>query len=488
MTRVFMSGCGAIVVAASCGPEAPPEQSGGSGSQGEEVSGPGPTTGATGSPTSTGGDEAGGSSGTGDSEPPPPALPQACTLVRVEGDARVPIDADSLLALRMSIVDPGAPQTPPRVMTVQYDIFGESHSNYRARSFVLESWPAGVVESEASLPLTRAGHSISRLAPLATPGEFAYVWTGDPRGDNSYDTFFSVLDVDAWSVGGEVLLASNTNPDFVDLLATPSLGRFVSTYITDSYGLTPKGESSGASLGILDIDGSPLVAATPLTLGALAPGGNVRSFWAGESVAVAIGHNACAVGDPLCSPHAVMLARPGAPDRHGAAADGFTSTQVIEGLASTQYVSRPAITREAGFSWMIWFEGQTEDYADEHRSLRGVVLTDDANMIPWPPDDPAPGPIEFLADTDMESWPSVLVSQWGITAVYRTHASTFEVHHHDFAFKPLGAPIVLELDSSMAQFPAMGMLAHPHALLLAWGEQVDEDVSIRMVQLECGEN
>ncbi len=474
-----------------CGPGLPPADSSatesataGSGTGGSDsgdsaggsVAEPSPTDGAT------------AGSGTGDGEPPMPVMPEACALVRVEGDARVPIDADSISALRLSVLDPGDPRTPARVMTIQDETFGSAHSNYRARSFVLESWPDGVLETRPSLPLTRAGHGASRLARLAgAPNRFAYLWTGDPDGTNQYDTFFSILDGDAWSVGGEVEVLPGTNPLFVDLLPSASSARLVSTYTTDTFDSTPKDQFSGFSLGILAADGAPITTATPLT--ARTPGSEsaVRTFWAGDRVAVAMGHNACAGDDALCSPHAVVLARPTAPDEHGVAVDGFEVTHVIDGLAGTQHVSRPQVANELGLTWMSWYEGEDSSASDEHRTLRGLVLDASGDPLPWPLGDPKPGPIDFMVDTDMGSWPSLLVSELGITVVYRTHESTFEVHHHDFTFTPIGEPIVLELDSSLSQYPSMSLLGHPRSLLLAWGEQVREDVSIRMVRLECGE-
>lgn len=472
----------------ACGPELPP---GGGAEDSDDGGGAMTTVGATAmTPTDSGEQpeptDTTAMPGTETGAEPPPLVPEACRLVRVDGDARVPIDADQVLGSRMYVLEPGTADAPPRVMTSQYEVFGSAHSNYRARSFVLESWPDGVVETRPSLPLTRDGHGASTLVRLDDgPARFAYIWTGDPDGSNKYDTFFSILDVDAWSVGGEVEVESSTNPLTIDLLRVPTSARFVATYTTDSFDTTPKGESSGFSLGVLDGGGAPLITATPLTQRTPLPGSGLRTFWAGDRVAAGIGHNVCGVDDPLCSPHSVVLARPTAPDELGLAVEGFAVEHVIAGLPGTQHVSRPQLTHEAGLTWMIWYEGTDETASDEHRSLRGLVLDTAGDPVAWPPGAPEPAPSPFLIDTAMDSWPGVLVSQFGITVAYRTSGSTYEVHHHDFEFKPIGEPIVLEFDGGGSSTPTLSVLEHPRSLLLAWSEQTDGMVSVRMVRLDC---
>lgn len=470
----------AVAFATSCGPEPPP--AGDAGAEG------GGTTGGDASSTGDGGEvgtESPTEATTSDTGGDEPAVPEACALVRVPGDARVPLTSIVLGTPRLTVLEPGAPGVPARVMSIQLESPGSGHENYRARSFTLESWPNGVAESALDLPLTRAGHSMSRLVELAgPPRRFAYVWTGDPGGTNSYDTFFSLLDVDAWSVGGEVEIESNTNPLLVDLQPTASPERFVVTYTTDSYDEPSPDEVSGFSLGVLGGAGEPVVGATPLTLRTPEPGSDVRTFWAGDRVAVAMGHNACRPDDELCVPHSVVFARPTAPDEHGAAASGFELGHVIDGLASTKYVSRPQVKPQFGLNWLTWYEGDTWTSADEHRTFRGAVLDANGSPVAWPPADPAPGPISFMSDTDMASWPNLLVSEFGITVAYRTTGGAFEVRHHDFEFKPIGEPIVLALDS-LPHYPSMVALDEPRSLLLGWVEEVESQYSMRMVRLEC---
>jgi hypothetical protein len=423
---------------------------------------------------------------TGEGDEPMQQL-EACALVRVEGDARVPIDPDSSSSARLTTLHPGDARTSARVMLTQYETFGEWHSNHRARSFVIAPpWPEGVVETEPSLPLTRSGHYMSRLVKLPdAQHRFAYVWNGDPDGLNDYDTFFSIVDADPWTVNGEIEIESSTNPSFVDLLQTPSTERFVITYTSADYDAPPTDDISGFSLGILDADGTPLVGATELIASTPEPGSAVRTFWAGDRVATAIGHNDCYVDDNLCFPHAVVLARPIAPDEHGAAVDGFEVAHVIDGLASTQHVSRPQVFVEHGFTWLTWYEGDDWVAVDEHRTFRALVLDEGGDPIPWPPDAPGSGPISFVADTAMDRWPVLLVSEFGVTVAFRTADGFFEVRHHDFAFAPLGEPILIELDSTEANYPAMTTLADPRSMLLAWGEEVEAQILVRMVRLEC---
>jgi hypothetical protein len=425
--------------------------------------------------------------GDGDGDVPPPPLPEACALARVEGDAILPLDSGAMTGVRAYTLHPGDARTPARIMTVQHEIFGEAHGEYRARSFVLESpWPEGVAEVGSSLRLTTKGHGVSRLARVADGEQrFAYVWTGDPDGLNDYDTFFSVLDAEAWSVSGELEIESSTNPSFVDILRTGSGGRFVTTYTTDSYDTTPADQASGLSLGVLDLDGTPLVAATELTARAPYPGSDVRTFWAGDRIALAITHNQCNADEGQCTPHTVVLARPVAPDEHGAAVEGFEVTHVFEGLPSTLDISRAQLSTELGYTWMTWYEGDDWVAVDEHRTLRGVVLDEHGDPLPWPPDSPAPGPIAIVQDTAMSGWPTVLVSELGITVVFRNVDGFFEVRQHGFDFQPLGEPIFLEIEPGAGNYPSMTLLQHPRSLLLAWGVQDFSDISIHMVRLEC---
>lgn len=473
----------AITLALGCGP--------GQLSEGGDLnsSGSGSETDSSSSGTESSSSETETETGDGDGDPPMPILPEACALVRVEGDANMPTESTSMSGVRAYTLHAGDARSPARIMTIQHETLGgDEHGEYLARSFVLESpWPEGAVEVESPLPLTHRGHSLSRLAGVAD-GEprFAYVWTADPDGVNDYDTFFSLLDAEAWSVSGEVEIESSTNPSFVDLLRTASAERFVATHTSDRYDSTPDGEVSGFSLGILDADGTPLVGATELTARTLAPGSNLRTFWAGDRVAVAIGHNDCDQQDPLCLPHAVTLARPIAPDQHGAAVDGFEVSHTFAGLASTQHVSRPQITVALGYNWLTWYEGDDWIASDEHRTLRGVVLDEHADPLAWPLDSPSAGPIPFMQDTAMAGWPTLLVSEFGITVAYKTADGLFEVRQHDFDFQPLGEPILIELDPSAANYPSMTALAHPRSLVIAWNEQINyQQVFIRMVRLEC---
>jgi len=424
---------------------------------------------------------------TGDEDPPMPTLPEACALVRVEGDAVVPIDAHTVSGPRLTALRPGDAETPARVMLIEHEYVGDDrHGNYRARSFVLEQpWPEGVVETEVSLRLTNAGHSLSRLARLAD-GEhrFAYVYNGDPDGLNDYDTFFAILDTQAWSVGGLVEIESSTNPSFVDVLRTGE--RFVTTYTSVEHDSLPDGELSGFSLGTLDADGTALVGATELTASAPSPGSAVRTFWAGDRVAAAISHNDCHIDDHLCFPHSLVLARPSAPDQHGAAVDGFEAGHVIDGLPTSGHVSRAQVFVEHGLTWLLWYEGDDWLAVDEHRTFRALVLDQGGDPIPWPPANPAPGPISFVEDTATRYWPVAFVSEFGVTVVFQTSDGLFEIRHHDFEFEPLGEPILIDLGGSSARYPGIAVLAEPRSLLLGWGEQIVQGpVSVRMIRLEC---
>ena len=134
---------------------------------------------------------------------------------------------------------------------------------------------------------------------------------------------------------------------------------------------------------------------------------------------------------------------------------------------------------------MIWYEGTDWSASDEHRTMRGLVLDTAGDPVAWPPGAPEPAPIDFVVDTAMASWPGVLVSQFGITVAYRTSEATYEVHHHDFEFEPIGEPIALEFAGDASQTPSMSVLGHPSSLLLAWNEQTDGELSFRMVRLDC---
>lgn len=477
MAGILGSSSIAMICLASCGPEPPPAGEGGG--EGGGTSSAGPSTGDSESPTepTTSG------TGTGTGGDVPPAIPEACALVLVPGEARIALDSTVIGSTRLTVLDPGAPGVPPRVMATQLEALGPAHSNLRARNIVVDAWPTGVAQTAGPLWLTRNGHSISRFVELdGSPRRFAYVWTGDPRGLNSFDTFFSVLDADAWTVGGEVELGRNTNSLFVDLQRTGSPSQLIATLTSESYDTVPDGQTPGFSLAVLDGAGKQFVGPTPLNERAPDPGTEMRTFWAGDRVAAAMSHNGCLPEDDLCVPHSVVLARP---DEDGAAVDGFAFVQVIDGLVGTKHVSRPQVSPLFDMNWLTWYEGDDWVSSDEHRTFRGMVLDADGSPLAWPPADPAPGPISFLKDTSMASWPNVLVSEFGITVAYRTADNVFEVHHHDFAFKPIGEPILLALDSQ-PHYPAMVALAEPRSLLLAWVEDVDLDFSLRMVRLECG--
>lgn len=472
-----------------CGPEAP----GGSGesSGGGEVGGP---TTADDVPTSTsstsGGDEQGvtdaDSGGSGTDTGDVPAMPEPCVLVKVDAEVALPLDMDGAVgAQRLTLLSPGGDGSPARVMTTVNEWFGDMHSNYRVRSFVVGEWPGGVVETEFSLALTRAGHGLSRFARLADgSNRFGYVWIGDPRGDNKFDTFYSIFDADAWDVTGEVKLVAESNAGVVDLLATPTFTEFLATYESEKGDVDLDGEVSGFSLGVLDAAGVHVAEPVPVTLRSPAPGSALRTFWAGDRVALAMAHNACAVGDPLCTPHSVAIAHPVAVDEHGLAVDGYAVTRSFAGLEGTSNVSRPMVAAEFGRLWTIWYEGEDQTSSNEHRTLRGVVLDEFGAKLPWPADDPAPGPIDFLADTRMGYWPNVLVSEFGITVGFDNDAGSFEIHNFDFDFKPLGAPISIALGSG-ANVPGMAALTEPRSLLLTWYEGFDSDFVQRMVRLEC---
>ena len=449
------------------------------------------TTGATTSAGAT--EEATGE--TSDSGAPPwPGLPEPCALAP-SAILDTPLNTDSVLGTRLYTLDPGGPGAPARVMTVQRETVGDGHGNYKARAFELAAtWEPGAVVSVAPvLPLTHSGHYISRLAPrLDDPARLAYVWTGDPDGTNDYDTFVTFLDLDAWAIDGELELVPSSNPSFVDILRTPAHPRFVTAYTTDSYGATPVDRASGFSLGVLDGDGAPLVEPAVLTEQTAAPGSGVRLLWSGDRIAAAIGHNACDAG-PLCAPHSVVVARPSAPDETGAAADGFESAHVFAGLEGSGHVSRPAAFAEFGLTWLAWYESDDHVASDEHRTMRAVVLDDDGAPLPWPPGADAAAPVDFVVDVAMSSWPTMLVSELGITVVYRVVESdgdraqrTFVVRHHDFTMQPLGEPIILELKPESASYPGLAALAEPRALLLAWdGVSDTADIVLRMARLEC---
>ena len=464
----------------------------GSGDPSSDASGdPTPTTSAASSePGSSSADSSASTTAeTGDGDPPP-VLPAACALVRVDGEARLQLPQvnNAPSTLRIQVIDAGSAQTPARILTIQDETLGDSHNNYRAHSYVFESWPDGVLETEPPLRLTRAGHYVSRLVSLDDDANrFAYVWTGDPGGINAYDTFYSILDVFEWQVTEDLEIVASTSSGFVDLLGVPNSTRMLATLETNPFETTPDEMITGFSLAVLDIEGSKLAGPAPLTLQTPTPGSDMRTFWAGDRVAAAVGHNACGDGDPLCSPHAVVLARPTAPDEHGLGADGFAISHVIDGQADTQFVSRPMVSSFAGLTWVIWYEGTDWTGDDEQRRVRGIVLDAHGDPRPWPLEDPSPDPITFVPPTSMSSYPNVLVSELGITAVHRTQEQTFVLQQHDFAFAPLGPPIVLERDSHISLYPAMATLAEPRSLLLVWGEQVEDAASLRMLRFECAD-
>lgn len=491
------SGCGAFVVfnSAGCGPEAPGgggESSGGPGGEvGDSTTAGVPTSGIT---SSTGGDEqgsvteaeSGGGSSSGTDTGDAPVMPAACALVKVDGDVRLPLDMDGVVGgPRVLVLASGGEGSPARVMTRMNERFGDMHGTYRVRSYVLESWPDGVVETEFSLAVARAGHNISRFARLADgSNRFGYVWTGDPTGDNKFDTFFSIFDADAWDVSNEVKIVAPSNSGFIDLLATPTFTEFLATYATEDYN-TELDEVSGFSLGILDAAGAHVAAPTPFTKRAPAPGSEMRAFWAGDRVATVMAHNACGADEPLCSPHSVVLARPAAVDGHGLAVDGYAISHMFAGLDDTLHVSRPLIAAEFGKLWTIWYEGEDSSASDEHRTLRGVVLDEFGAPIPWPADEPASKPIDFLTDKTMGGWPNVLVSEFGISVGYDNDQGAFEIHNFDFEFKPLGPPVLLEVELSQASYPAMAALTEPRGLLVMWNEGKESAFSMRMALLEC---
>jgi hypothetical protein len=456
------------------------------GSTTDDTTGTMGTMGTTGEPTGTTGDPSG------------PPLPTACALARVDGDVRLPLELDFVGGTSLRTLDPGDPDSdaPARVLAARLETKGSEHGEIRARAFTLGAvFPDDVQAASSALAMTKSGHTSSRMVELPGGGaRFGFLWTGDPRGTNKYDTFYSVLDADAWSVGGTVEVISGSNPDFVDLLQVPSGAELLATYTADPFGETPHDFASGLSLGVLDASGDPLVAATPLTETAAYPGAGARTFWAGDRVAAAIAHNDCDEVDPLCSPHAIVLAQPTAPDPHGAAADGYAPTHVIAGLETSAYVSRPRVEPRFGLNWLLWYEGEGWTASGAHRTLRAQVLDETGTPIPWPPGALTTAPIDYLVDQVQDAWPTVLISEFGVTAVQRTihldpveldSVPTFEVHHFDFNFEPLGEPIYLALDSFESFYPAMTALAHPRGLLLAWDEATDDAHELRMTLLAC---
>lgn len=491
---------GLVLLALACGPT-PDGSSGTSGaSEGPTSSGSGASTDAsTVGGTTTNTDTATSEATTGTTgDPSGPPLPTPCALTLVDGDVRFPLALNFVAGTALRTLAPGDPDTdaPARVMSTRLESKGEEHGEFKARTFTVgAAFPADVQEESPALSLTKSGHYVSRMVELPGGGDrFGYLWTGDPDATNKYDTFYSVLDADAWSVDGTVEVVSGSNPDFVDLLQVPSGAEHLATFTTDAYGETPHDFASGLSLGVLDAGGNPLVAATALTETAPYPGGGARSFWAGDRVAVAIAHNECDDGGPLCSPHAIVLAQPTAPDAHGAAADGYTATHVIAGLETSAYVSRPRIESHFGLTWLLWYEGEGWTSADAHRTLRAQVLDGTGTPIPWPPGALTTAPIDYLVDQVQDAWPTVLVSEFGITAVQRTihldpveldSVPTFEIYHFDFNFEPIGEPIYIALDSFESHYPGMTALAHPRGLLLAWDEVVSDSRELRMMLLAC---
>ncbi len=463
--------------------EAESEASGGSGTT---------TTGS----SSTGDDTSSTSEATGPSEP---ALPIPCELAVVDGEAWLPQQLSFALPQSLIVLDPGDAEanTAARVMGVRLESNGSPHSEMRARTFELGGdWPDDVKQVASPLRLTDNGHYRSRMALLPGDGHrFAYLWTGDPDGYNDYDTFFSVLDVDAWAITDEVEVQSNTNASFVDLLLAPSGGRFVATYTTSEYDKILPGIASGFSLGILDASGAPLAGPAPLTEEGPYPGGGVRTFWAGDRLAVAIAQNECDESSPLCTPHAVVLAEPTNPDEDGTAVDDFAPTHVIDGLASTGPVSRPWAIDKFGLTWLLWHESEGTGASDPHRTLRAQVLDAGGDPLPWPPGAMTTTPISYVADQVMNSWPVTHVTEFGITTLHRTillepdelvSVYAFKIQHFDFEFQPLGEAMYINLTSYEAAYPGVAPLAHPRGLLLAWEEKNEEDtIDTRMMRLDC---
>lgn len=142
------------------------------------------------------------------------------------------------------------------------------------------------------------------------------------------------------------------------------------------------------------------------------------------------------------------------------------------------------------YRWLIWFEGDDWGGADDHLRVRGMVLDENANPLPWPPDDPTDEPITFL-ETSIWSWPLVTVSSLGITVVFWLEesccgVSKYVVHHFGFDFEPLGEPIVLDV-KQYSHLRSIIALDHPRSLLLGWTEDEDgvDQPWIRLTRLEC---
>lgn len=220
---------------------------------------------------------------------------QACALVRVESDAYVQTGASGLSNPYLWSLDPGAPGMPAQVLMIQTE-----DTELTARRIDLGSpWPQGV-QVGPPLLLAQSGWR-SRLAPLGD-GAFAYIYNAYESGVG-FATYFATIDTEAWSVSDERLLLSNTNNDFVDLMSVPSGELLVATYTTDPESW-PGYDWSGVSIGMLDIDGSSLAGPSELLARAPPYGSTARSFWAGDRLGFAIGHNDCYPDSPLCFPHA----------------------------------------------------------------------------------------------------------------------------------------------------------------------------------------
>ncbi len=221
----------------------------------------------------------------------------------------------------------------------------------------------------------------------------------------------------------------------------------------------------------------------------------MRTFWAGDRLAVAISNNECYEASPLCTPHAIVLAKPTAPDENGLAVDGFAPTHIIEGLPNTGYLSRPQVIDKFGLTWMFWYESEGTGAYDEHRTQRAQVLDPEGDPIPWPPGSMTSAPIAYVTDQIMSKWPVTYITEFGITTFHRTilldpveliTVYAFEVQHFDFEFQPLGETMYIHLESSQAAFPGVAPLAHPRGLALAWNETNEaEFIDTRMMRLDC---
>ena len=435
---------------------------------------------------------------------PLPALPPACAIRLHPDQPSVPIfDDESLLGGRLMVLDAGDRSSgrPLKLLALHSEHVGDAHPEYVARVYESPEWPE-LYPVGAPVALTRRGHAVSQLWPIDEGlRRWIYVWAGDPRGgENAYDRFASLLDLDVGAVVEERTLDIDQSKG-ANLFRIPGHPRFVLTTRTDDFGTTPNGMTSGDSMRELDMQGRVVAGPTPLTLRAPSPGPESVRFWAADRVGVAVSNNECDAASPLCAPYSVSIATSARVEGPGTAIENYAITHRVPALPDSAFVSPVSHTQLFGRHFVMWSEAPDSKDAGPGRTVRGFATDLRGDAIAWPADAGVGEASSIVADATVSSTPGVIVSPLGITVYTRDALEEptgetrffFVLEHFDFELQPLGEPIVLDVGTRPAQAPPgqtgvarPGQVHLDDGVLFGWNEWDGSDGQrMRFAKLEC---